>query len=698
MSGKYLPAIAAAFILSVTPVALAQEQEGTGSFLDTLVVTAARTPERLRDVPQYMEVVTEEQIRDSGASDVTDVLEEHGIQVHFQNARNYGNDVIVMRGLETSTHGFDVLSGVQVLLNGRRIGIDSLSIMGTHAVQRIEIIHGPGSVMYGSAGMGGVVNIITKRGSETPEARAEIGIGEFGEGKASIYGSTKTGRLDIAAAFSYSKAGDYSAGDGARIEKSGNHGRNNYYLNTGWNFDDRNRLGLILQGSAISEGQSPMEEYTVTGSGYASIPVPYRGRPYYNFQDKALHSGDLIYEGSAESGDLDWLVRYYYGEGTYSLYRRSYLADGSVPLDNSGNSKSAFQGAQAQVGWDYGPLHLTAGVDWTQNEMTQEQGNNSYVVATQDRSSYASSTLENIGAFLLAKLSLLERRNLVFTAGVRYDKLTIDIDRKSAREPDWQHDTRVFTKVIPSFGVAWSPTEYLKLRANVGEAFRAPSPRQLVGNFYMGSRYYWGDPNLKPEESLTWDFGFDVNYRHLIFSATYFSSDYKNYIGTVSPAPPRTGTQYVNIEDVRLAGFEASARWNVGRELGYEFDLTPWFGLTRMLKLEQGNGDKLPDVANLVFSAGVDFRSEAIGLKARLKAVYYGKPDITTFSTQRAPAETGGATVFDFSATKRLISFGDQGELSLTATVNNLFNKLYSDTGQVAMPGRAIYMGLVYDY
>jgi vitamin B12 transporter len=693
MSGKHITAAIAALVISLAPAAGAQDQGDTESFLDTLVVTAIRTLESIRDVPQNMEVISEEQIRASGATDVTDILEEHGILINYQYNRNYGNDSVKMRGFETSTHGFDILSGVQVLVNGRRIGLDSLSIMGLHAIERIEIIHGPGSVMYGSAGMGGVINIITKRGRPTPEARAEVGIGENGEGKASIFGAGTAGRFDIAAAANYSEVGDYTMGNGEKMRHSGTDGRYGYYLNAGWSFNDSNRIGLNLQGNALYNAKRPMGTYATT----ATYPAQYKGRPYFDSQDKALHSGDLMYEGASESLDLTWIARYYYGQGSYGLFRESLLADGSSPRDRNSFSKSSFQGAQAQVGWDYGVLHVTAGVDWYENHVTQDQ----FVVPYTTRTNWsnASTVMKDLGFFLLAKISLLERRNLVLTAGIRYDKFTTDIDSRSDNEPEWSHDTRTYTKTLPSFGVAWSPTEYLKLRANVGEAFRVPSPRQLIGNFFMGSTsgsFFIGNKDLKPEESLTWDFGADFDYGNILLSATYFSTDFKNYIGTTSGGP--SITKYINVYNVRMDGIEAAARYNVGRAIGADFDLTPWVGLTRMLKFETDEGKKLADISRLTFAAGLDFSYPTAGLTARVKAVYFAKPEIDDYTDQLPPDEVGGAMVFDFSVTKTVASFGDQGDLSISATVNNVFNKEYSDVGSVNMPGRAIYFGLVSDY
>ncbi|MDR1042060.1 MAG: TonB-dependent receptor [Deltaproteobacteria bacterium] len=696
MSGRYLAVAAAALTAAAlampAPVAAQSQRElSAEGFLDMLVVTASRTLERIRDVPQNVEVITEEEIRSSGASDLTDIMEEHGIQITYQYARNYGNDELSMRGFVTSTHGNDIMSGIQVLLNGRRVGLDSLSIMGIDAVDHIEIIHGPGSVMYGSAGMGGVVNIITKRGSETPSMRAEVGFSEFDTTKAVISGSGRGGKLDIAASMAYMKAGDYKSGGGEVIRYTSLGGRYGFYMNLGYNFDERNRLGILFQGNSNDKGLRPGGGVFGTGT---TVPGPYKGRPYVDSQDKKLHSADLTYEGESERGDFTWLVRYYYGKSSYSLWRETFFADGGSDRHNNSMNRMTFQGAQGQVGWDRGILHLTGGVDWYGNEMTQEQRLNPYSTSTNFTT--GKSKMGDIGAFLLAKVSLLEMRNLVFTGAVRYDKFTIDIDSINARNPQWVRNSRSYTKTIPSLGVAYTPVEFLKLRANVGEAYRVPSPRQLIGNFYMGNTLFLGDLNLVPEESLTWDAGLDLDYDELLFSATYFSTDFKNYLGTITT--PANERQYTNVANVTITGIEAKLRYNLGRALRAGFDLTPWAGWTRLLKFDTDEGYKLADLSENVFSAGVDFRSEPAGLRARVKAVYYGRPKVDDYASQAPPDQNGGSMIFDFSLTKTVMTFADKGDLSLTVSVDNLFDKFYVDTASVEMPGREIYVGLVYNY
>jgi len=190
--------MAMVIMLLFSATGFAQEiQSETPYEMDTVVVTAKRTEERLRDVSQNITVFTQKDIAQSGAVSVTDLLKKAGIQVYHDGGAGYGNEGVVIRGGRTSMHGFDIAGDILVLVDGHRTGSDFLGNIGLENTERIEVIRGPGAVQYGAAAMGGVINIITKRGREKPEGFVEAGVGSWGEQryKAGIHGLLFPGRL-----------------------------------------------------------------------------------------------------------------------------------------------------------------------------------------------------------------------------------------------------------------------------------------------------------------------------------------------------------------------------------------------------------------------------------------------------------------------------------------------------------------------
>lgn len=144
--------------------------------LEGIVVTATRTPERLREIPWGVRMISAQDIEMKGAEDLGELLRgEAGIDV-----RSYGplgqTATVSLRGSTTSQ--------VLVLVDGRpanhiALGISDLSLLSLESVERVEIVKGPISSLYGANALGGVVNIITKGIPETASVKQEVSFGSF---------------------------------------------------------------------------------------------------------------------------------------------------------------------------------------------------------------------------------------------------------------------------------------------------------------------------------------------------------------------------------------------------------------------------------------------------------------------------------------------------------------------------------------
>ena len=163
MNKKYLSMAVACGLMLSTSLAFAADVADFGD--EEVVVTATRTEKKDIDVAAATEVVTAEEIHAMGAKTASDVLKHvNGIQYDGlgsfnQNMGTMTNDVII-RGYK---------EGSLVMMNGQPIsyrGKYDLSSIDAKNIERIEIIKNGGSVLYGSEAVGGVVNIITKKGAE----------------------------------------------------------------------------------------------------------------------------------------------------------------------------------------------------------------------------------------------------------------------------------------------------------------------------------------------------------------------------------------------------------------------------------------------------------------------------------------------------------------------------------------------------
>ncbi|MDR1394791.1 MAG: TonB-dependent receptor [Deltaproteobacteria bacterium] len=447
---------------------------------------------------------------------------------------------------------------------------------------------------------------------------------------------------------------------------------------------------------------------SASNAGNATVAPAYRGSSYIDRQSKELDSFELLYEGRSEAGDKAWTARYFTGESSYWVDRdvldfRNPPPAGTLTRFMTTKSKNEFQGAQANFSYDFDIVKLVAGADWLRYEFQQTQFVPPHAFgAALNRGSDADSSYENIGAYLLARLRLLEDRNLVFSGGVRFDKFKIGLGG-TVNNVQQRHQERDFDKVLPSFGISYSPIEELKFRASWGEAFRIPTPRNLVGNFFMGSTFYIGNPALEPEESQTFDIGFDAQWQGLTASASYFTTKYKNYIGTEAAIG---GTQYINVPNTKIDGLEISFRYDIGSRLNWDFSLTPYANFTHLFKYkDQDSGRKLASLSRNTMAAGLDLAVPAADFTASLSGVYLSAPEIATYSSQREPLRFAGssAMVWNLSAVKTLYSLNDKGKFKLRFAIDNMFNKFYGFYGSTAMttpsflPGRAFFVSLIWE-
>ncbi|MDR2354290.1 MAG: TonB-dependent receptor [Deltaproteobacteria bacterium] len=669
--------------------------------LDTVVVTADRSEQTLREVTQSMDVVSGDEMRDSGATNVVDYLKKYGFQVTSASTPNYGDETITIRGLATSQFGNDVNADILILVDGRRAGSDSISFQSLNMIERVEIIRGPGSVQYGAAAMGGVINFITRKGTDDLKVYAETGIGSDDYYKAAASITGKANKFRFAIGSSYTTGGDYTDGHGERHIYTGFDFKLNNVANFTYDINDDHRLNLGI----LYVKQKMM------GAG--------QGTSYTSWQNKDMKSIDLVYEGASVLGDKNWLLRYYHGETGYNFPRDSTKGRNAAHTDQglfqSSSTLNNFQGAQGNFNWNHSILSLSTGIDWLRYKFTQEQAFNSAAStnpATQGPPTHGKGITDVYGIFLIAKLHLLENRNLILSTGWRYDiyKMHVDNSTEAIRTQAARRNVvnKDFKKILPSFGIAYSPVDFLKLRASYGKAFKLPSQRNLGGNYMMGSTPYYGDMNIEPEQSESWDVGFDLSWQNIIdISSSYFSTFYDNYISSVTvqagaigpdglPYPAR-GMQYVNFRQVHIHGIEFDTRMNIGRYLDLDFDLTPYFSFTHLFNLKNKEGRYLYNVAKNNGSAGIDLHSSDWGLNFSLGATYFGKMLATTWSSQGAPVRKGGVVVYDASITKTLYNIDDVNSLKIKVAVNNITDKYYDSSNNDIMAGRTFYVGLVYE-
>ncbi len=626
--------------------------------LEQVVVTASRVKEKKKEVTANVTVIGEREIRNSSARDLGELLAEKGIgHIH-----KYPGTLtsIGIRGFKTDTHGNDMQSHVLILIDGRRAGTGNMAEILTKNVERIEVIRGPGSVQYGSSGMGGVINVITKRGKGKPSGFVVGRLGSFGYEESTVGFSGIVRKFDFSGSYTSATMNDYDTAGGDKYENTAFDSKASTSLNLGFEFLPRNRLGLIYQCFDADHVGSP---------GYLNSADP------DNYVDRRHESLDFIYEGSV--ANIFWKARYFSGK---DIYKWSDPPSFTYAYDESVDQ----EGAQAQVSLDVESLTLTTGVDWVHYD-------------TRTTSSFSwpkKSEYRNPAYFLLGKLKVLGEK-VVVSGGLRYDQYKVEIKSGEGGDKRRHH-------MGPQFGIAYMLTDFFKVRAHYGEGFMMPSAKQLAGDFTTWSGHYIGNPNLDPERSKTCEIGADIGYKAVSFGVTYFYTKFKDKIETTTTL---TGDRtWENVGKARISGVEAELSLDIGEIFTWPLEVRPYASLVYLTKYEDEETDEdllYTSDANLSYGVTV---SDDEGLSLNLNFAYLGPQKIKDWQKAGPPTWTppivtkGGFTVANVTITKKILDLQKYGKFTFRGEVRNLFNKDYSYVKGYPMPGRSLYLGLRYDF
>lgn len=168
-------------LFSAEPLQAAAPKVEEPVTLEEVIVTATRDAQEVRKTPANVTVITAADIEKTGATTVVEVLDRlEGIQFRTFSG-NPSQAYIDMRG----TGGDNPFGKTLVMLDGRRLNRTDMASINwlqtpVHMIERIEIVRGPGSVLYGDAAIGGVINIIPKKGKGRPVANASVLAGSYG--------------------------------------------------------------------------------------------------------------------------------------------------------------------------------------------------------------------------------------------------------------------------------------------------------------------------------------------------------------------------------------------------------------------------------------------------------------------------------------------------------------------------------------
>lgn len=353
--------------------------------LEEIVVSATKIEEPKKDISASVQVITREDIRNSTAENAGDLIAEAAIG-HVHKYSGALTSRIGLRGLTTDLVN-DLKSRVLVLINGHRAGTVNLAKIPVDDIERIEIVKGPASVLYGSSAMGGVINIITKEGKEGIHGSAggETGSWDYWKAQADLNG--KKGPADFYLTATRSASGDYEAKEDGKIR------------NTAYNDETVSaRLGYrLIDNNRISIGFQHWKGWDIGAPGPTYSPDP------DNYSDKERDGYDVGYRtGSFNAG-------YYIVKDTDESHGGMTSGPGNSDISII---KRDTQGASLQKAFPIGDHRLIIGGQWDRVEAENSRNTGAPY--------YPNSRYDSYGAFTEGRLSLFSEK-LLLSAGLRYD-------------------------------------------------------------------------------------------------------------------------------------------------------------------------------------------------------------------------------------------------------------------------------------
>ncbi len=617
--------------------------------LSPVVVSATSTEQDLRDAPATISVITREELEQRPVEDLSDALRgTPGVTISGIGLNRRG---ISIRGMP-SEHTL-------ILIDGQRINTAADAIahadydlgwVPTEAIERIEVVRGPMSSLYGSDALGGVVNVITRKATDTWKGSlsGKGGLhegpgGETYQGGAYLGGPIVPGKLGLslyAESHGQEKTPDLDDPQVTALEQSKS---NSASATLTWTPDTSQRIDLTY-GYGVEERSHSLQNSGRTVSYYTSSDEVERQR-----------------FAASHQGDWSW------GSTTLRAYR--------VQLDRENQRTSGDASGPHKLTDDVIDGHVTAPVlDWNQitfgGEWRREQLEDPTV------NDLGEEEAQHQAVFLQDEIALGADWTLLL--GNRADH---------HEEFGWHHSPRGY--------LVYHATEALTFKGGAGRGFKAPSLKELSPDYEAsaaGGRFtIVGNPDLKPEINTMYEVGAEYETDAWSLRATLFQNDLEDLIQTtcttscgIRGAEIRT---YENVEEARIRGIEIGGGVALPGQLRFDANYT-------FLDAENlSTGEELANRPEHSLNAAVSWQP-LDGFTARLRSEYVGEQVVY-------PSTSAKETLPDYAIWSVDLSQQLNERTVLRAGVENITDERLSEKSAnygYVETGRLVWVGLNYAF
>ena len=492
-----------------------------------VVVSAVRSEVATREIPANITVITAEDIAKGNYTDMVSVLKRRA-GIHFRSFSGNQEAAVDIRGFGENSFG-----RVLILRDGRKLNRpDMRSINWSQIplanVERIEVTRGPNGAMYGDQAVGGVINIITKKGAECPtgEIVVEGGSEKFNRQLLSTAG--RLGGLDYALSLERSGTEGWRDRTGSRTEGGD--------LSLGYSFSEG--LHLDVNVSALhtdyempgalfdpaysadpAKAGNPADEAVADYFGVSPTLTAQLGQYAELILDLGYSRKDM------ETDQVSWFSWTNLVIETYAISPRIVV---TAPVGELAN-------------------RLTVGLDWTHDSLEVER----YFDA--NRTVYgggADITKDTVAAYINDALHLTD--TVIFSAGARFAKSTYSVEEENNLGAIVADDEDTHREQAYHLGLTWNATESTKLFAKYEHFFRFPFTDEQISYNGWGSSF---NKDLEPETGDSYEVGIEQQLPHNVtVAATLFRMEMQDEI-----AYDAINYTNANLDETVHQGLELSA-------------------------------------------------------------------------------------------------------------------------------------------
>lgn len=614
----------------------AAEQSATDSAkiypLKEVVITATRFATPINESPSAIELITKEQITRTNATTLADVLQNASSIFIKDYGTAGGLKTISIRGT-TAEHNLILINGSKI--NNFQNGLVDLSLLPVDNIERVEVVQGGNSALYGSDAIGGVVNILTTKSSEERKFNLTGTKGSFNYNKYQVgYSDRLHGQIGLSIKYLNEYGDDnynYNVIDSSIVKKreNANFKRHNLYLSTDIEHGKTNFYSASL--------------YTNSQRGIpGSLAFPSLKA---NQNDKTLSTQFILNNSSLNKINIKLSSSVYYSHQIYS------------DIDWSINSFSKNIHYNINPQFDY---------TLSQNILIAFGGE------------YAKGKLE--GVDYVSKIKK-QQKSIYLTSNINIE-LANDYVKKINMYPTIRFDkySQFDGEVIPKIGFSSTLYKDVYFRTGYGINYRIPTLNDL---YYIDSWGNKGNANLKPEYSRAFDIGINRSFDFLgkvIIDGSYFKIDIRDKIIWM-PTPIWTYSP-LNIGKVATQGYSIKLNWLLNRYIEFEGKYTYTDSRKR-----NANGDNDP-----TFDKQIIYTPKGITkLGLNLSYEFISLNLFQQFVSKRFVDEVNTKSLSPYSIISGNISFNyktNYGNYSAKFEMNNMLDKNYQVMNDYPMPLR----------